>query len=279
MNKMGITAVLLGGLFGANLAVAQQTLVLNGGTALHGRYDGGNADTVFFVDDHGNRHRFNISEIQNLMFNGPRAPGDATAEHFGPGAPPPPPPPGRPAEYAEMDAPPAGGWNRHAMIPAGTEIVVRTIDRIDANAADPRRAFLASIDRDVTDANGNLAIPRGSSAHLIVGNVGGGQIAIDLRSVNVQGRRYVLNTQDLAGGNSREGLGANERTGKFVGGGALLGGILGAVAGGGKGAAIGAVAGGAAGAGAEVATSGPRVHIPSETVLRFRLEHPVYLYE
>ena len=36
MNKMGITAVLLGGLFGANLAVAQQTLVLNGGRLFMG---------------------------------------------------------------------------------------------------------------------------------------------------------------------------------------------------------------------------------------------------
>jgi hypothetical protein len=124
-----------------------------------------------------------------------------------------------------------------------------------------------------------VVIPRGASAHLVVNRAGDGRVAIDLRSVNVNGRRYVLDAADLTNARGHEGLGANSRTGKFVGGGALIGGILGAVAGGGEGAAIGAVAGGAAGAGAEVATSGPRVHIPSETVLRFRLDHPVYLYE
>ena len=77
----------------------------------------------------------------------------------------------------------------------------------------------------------------------------------------------------------RQGLGANKRTGKFVGGGALLGTVLGAIAGGSRGAAIGALAGGAAGAGGEVLTRGRALHIPPETILRFRLDYPVYLYE
>jgi hypothetical protein len=64
-----------------------------------------------------------------------------------------------------------------------------------------------------------------------------------------------------------------------VGGGALLGTVLGAIAGGGKGAAIGALAGGAAGAGGEVLTRGEALHIPSEIILRFRLDYPVYLYD
>lgn len=273
MSKTSYLAAIL--LLGGNLGIAQQTLVMNGGQIFHGRYDGGSADTVFFIDEHGNRHRFNISEIQNLMFNG-APPGQVpTADRFAPGTNPPMPP----GEYADMDAPPPNGWDRTATLPPGTEIVVRTIDRIDSSAADPARRFLASIERDVVDSNGNVVIPRGARAHLIVNPAGGGQVAIDLRSVNVNGRRYVLNANDLTNARGREGLGANERTGKFVGGGALIGGILGAVAGGGKGAAIGAVAGGAAGAGAEVATSGPRVHVPSETVLRFRLDHPVYLYQ
>ena len=273
MSKTIFVAAIL--LLGGNLAIAQQTLIMNGGQVFHGRYDGGNADTVFFIDEHGNRHRFNISEIQNLMFS-PTPSGEfPTRDRFTPATN----PPSRPSEYTDMDAPPDNGWNRTATIPMGTEIVVRTIDRIDSSAADPRRRYLASVERDVTDSNGNVVIPRDASAHLIVNQAGEGRMAIDLRSVNVNGRRYVLNSQDLTNARGREGLGANERTGKFVGGGALIGGILGAVAGGGKGAAIGAVAGGAAGAGAEVATSGPSLHIPSETVLRFRLDHPVYLYQ
>ncbi len=258
-----------------NLAIAQQTLVLNNGATMHGRYDGGNADGIFFIDEHGNRHRFNISEIQNLMFNPPGdRDRDRDRDRAAPGT-----MPAQTADFEDRDAPPPNGWNRAATLAPGTEIMVRTIDRIDANAADPQRRYMASIDRDVVDTNGRVVIPRGATAHLVVNAAGPNRVAIDLRSVNVEGHRYILNSEDMAGARSHEGLGENKRTGEFVGGGAVLGGILGAIAGGGEGAAIGAVAGGAAGAGAEVATSGPRVHIPSETVLRFRLDHPVYLYQ
>ena len=84
---------------------------------------------------------------------------------------------------------------------------------------------------------------------------------------------------NITGVHTRDGLGANQRTGVFVGGGALLGTVLGAIAGGGRGAAIGALAGGAAGAGTQVLTRGPKLDIPSETVLSFRLDQPVYLYQ
>ena len=89
----------------------------------------------------------------------------------------------------------------------------------------------------------------------------------------------IVNSENIIDERVHEGIGANRRTGKFVGGAALLGTIIGAVAGGAKGAAIGAVTGGAAGAGTQVLTRGASVHIPSETVLTFRLDHPVYLYQ
>jgi hypothetical protein len=66
-----------------------------------------------------------------------------------------------------------------------------------------------------------------------------------------------LNSEDITNTRVREGLGANKRTGAFVGGTALLGTVIGAIAGGGNGAAIGAVAGAGAGAGAQVLTRGP----------------------
>lgn len=261
-------------LFGGCTVYAQQVLVLNSGTRLDGRYDGGKADTVYFIDEHGNRHKFNIAEIQSLTFNTPPI---ATASD---GYVPEPAPAAFASRgYDDTDEAPAAGWARYAVLPAGTEIVVRTIDSIDTREPDPRQHFLASVDRDVVDADGKVVIPKGSLAHLIVHRVGDSEIAVDLRSVNVEGRRYILNSEILTDVRTREGLGTNKRTGKFVGGGALLGTILGAVAGGGKGAAIGALAGGATGAGTQVLTRGPALHIPSETVLRFRLDQPVYLYQ
>lgn len=268
------------------VASSQQVLVLTSGTQLEGRYDGGKPDTVYFIDERGDRHKFHIYEIQSLTFSppppppAPAAPPSAAAptEAF------PAYPPAAPANfvergYADTDQEPAAGWSRYGVIPAGAQVVVRTIDPIDVREPDPRQHFLASVDQDVLDASGNVVIPKGSTAHLIVHKVGGGDIAVDLRSVEVNGRRLILNSEILTNTRTRDGVGANKRTGAFLGGGALLGTILGAVAGGGRGAAIGAVAGGAAGAGTEVLTRGHALHIPSETILRFQLEQPVYVYQ
>ena len=62
-----------------------------------------------------------------------------------------------------------------------------------------------------------------------------------------------------------------------MGGGAALGAIVGALAGGGKGAAIGAGSGAALGGGVQVLTHGQTVKIPSETRLTFRLQNPAQL--
>ena len=64
---------------------------------------------------------------------------------------------------------------------------------------------------------------------------------------------------------------------EMLGGGAALGGLLGAIAGGGKGAVIGAVAGAAAGGAVQVLTKGDRVRVPAETVLKFDLDEPARL--
>jgi len=47
-------------LFGGCTVYAQQVLLLNSGTRIEGRYDGGKADTVYFIDEHGNRHKFKL---------------------------------------------------------------------------------------------------------------------------------------------------------------------------------------------------------------------------
>src|SRR5205823_9742117 len=120
-------------------------------------------------------------------------------------------------------------------------------------------------------------IPRGSPAGLAAIR-DADNLTLDLRSVNVHGRRYVVDAGDVAAGSAgKEGVGKNKRTGKYVGGGAVAGTIIGAIAGGGKGAAIGALAGGAAGAGAQTLTRGKKLNVPAETKLKFRLEQSLSL--
>jgi hypothetical protein len=164
------------------------------------------------------------------------------------------------------------------VIPRGTEIRVRTDEYINSHHAEPGRIYPADIARPVYDRDGHVAIPQGARAYLVVRDVGHSELVLDLESIRVHGRRYVLDTSSEAlYGGHREGVGENGRTGKFVGGGALLGTIVGAIAGGGKGAAIGAVSGAAAGAGAEMATRGRVVRVPAESILTFRLDHHLRL--
>ncbi len=161
-------------------------------------------------------------------------------------------------------------------IPAGTSIRVRTNQTIDIRDRSDGRVFTGTVSEDVLSPDGRVIIPRESQAELIVQNLGDNEMAVDLDSITVNGRRYMVNAQEY-NASRRNGVGANKRTGEFVGGGAVLGTILGAIAGGGKGAAIGALAGGGAGAGAQVLTRGREVRVPAETVLSYRLERPFEL--
>src|SRR5205823_13030320 len=156
----------------------------------------------------------------------------------------------------------AAAQGRSSTIDAGTTITVRTNDTINANDSDGR-AFSGVVDQDVVGRNGNVAIPRGSSVELVVRRVSNNELALDLDSVMINGERYGIETEEnIVGSQRNQGLGANQRTGEYVGGGAVLGAIIGAIAGGGKGAAIGAGAGAAAGAGAQVLTRGRNVRVP-----------------
>ncbi|MDX2152468.1 MAG: hypothetical protein SFV54_17140 [Bryobacteraceae bacterium] len=164
-------------------------------------------------------------------------------------------------------------------VPAGTEVVIRTVDAIDAKHPSDSRIYRGEVERDVLDRNGRVVIPRGADAELIMRDSSSSDIVIDLESIAVGGTRYTVDAREESVGadrsERREGVGANKRTGKYVGGGALLGTVIGAIAGGGKGAAIGAIAGAGAGAAGQTVTRGGSVRLPSESVLTFRLDRPL----
>ena len=157
---------------------------------------------------------------------------------------------------------------QRSSIPSGTEITVRTDEAINADAqnADTSRMYTGTVSKDVLDRDGNVMIPKGSRAQLAAMRDANG-LSLDLRSVRVHNVRYTVESQDVAAGDQKQGVGKNARTGKYVGGGAAAGALIGAIAGGGKGAAIGALAGGAAGAGAQTLTRGKKLSIPAETNL------------
>jgi hypothetical protein len=170
-------------------------------------------------------------------------------------------------------------------VQAGTEISVRNDEVIDSSKAAEGQTYAAEVTNDVRDAQGAVVIPRGANAQLVIKSLSSGgrikgaaDLVLALNSVSIGGKQYAVNTTDIReeGG---KGIGANKRTGEYVGGGAALGGIIGAIAGGGKGAAIGGASGAGAGAIAQIFTKGSSVKVPAETLMTFRLESPIRVIE
>ncbi|HUO59747.1 MAG TPA: hypothetical protein VMU24_03700 [Candidatus Acidoferrales bacterium] len=178
-----------------------------------------------------------------------------------------------------------GAFAQKAVIPSGTEVHVRTDEAINANAdsssTSNKNLYPATVSDNVLDQSGRVAIPRGARAELAMVRTGSNnnEVTLDLHSISYNGHTYTIEGESgtAQASSQKEGLGANTRTGKYVGGGALAGTLIGALAGGGKGAAIGAIAGAGAGAGAQVLTRGKQLNVPAETVLNYRLTQDLHV--
>jgi len=165
-------------------------------------------------------------------------------------------------------------------LPVGTEISVRNEETIDSGKVAEGQTFPAEVTKDVLDGEGNVVIPAGANAQIVIRSAskggkirGASDLVLDLATVAIDGRQYDLSTADL-NQKGHEGVGVNRRTGEFSGGGAAIGAIIGAIAGGGKGAAIGAGSGAGAGALTQVLTKGT-IKVPVESVLTFKLDQPL----
>jgi len=264
---------LIGGiLFASGLlsAAFADTLMLKDGRVINGTYLGGSARQIRMeVGD--NIQTFEIDRVSSIQF------GPATPASTPPAEPAPPVPVERsnvfrPDASNDTAAPQSG-----IELPQGTVLTVRMIDPVDSQVNRTGETFRASIDEPVV-VGSQQVIPRG--ADVIVKLVddkqsgkitGKTELTLDLVSVTVNGRVVDVNTQAV----TRESSSRTGRSEKVIGGTAVLGTIIGALAGGGKGAAVGAVSGAGVGTAAQVATKGQRVHIPSETRLTFTLEYPV----
>jgi len=252
MRRTIIAAAMSLSVVSLSTVASADTLILRDGTRVQGTATGITGRTVTFQHADGKSRRYPTSQVESLEF--------LSADRANP----------RAASSRRLEA------------PAGTELVVRTVERIDSKTAGADQIFSAIIEQAVTDASGRVIIPESSSAQLMIRNVSAGgatgspEMLLDVQSITVDGRKYLVSTTDLEQDSDR-GIGANKRTAATIGGGAAVGTIIGAIAGGGKGAAIGGVIGAAGGAATQVLTKGRNVQVPAETVLRFRLDKPVTL--
>ena len=232
------------------------TLILRDGTRMSGKVVSIAARMITFEDTSGVSRRYNADRVDALEFT----------------------------LASQRNAAARTGSNspRLEVLPAGTELMVRTAEDIDSSTAVVDQTFSAIVENDIRGESDSVVIPAGSHAVLVVREISSGgvtgspDIMLDMQSMTVSGRRYLVSTTDLKK-DTGTGIGTNRRTAETIGGGAALGTIIGAIAGGKKGAAIGVLVGAAGGAGVQVLNRGKDVRVPAETLLTFRLSGPVSL--
>ncbi len=162
-------------------------------------------------------------------------------------------------------------------IPEGTQIAIRLIDPLDTSKNQVGDRFRASIAHSIR-VNDQVAIPTGADVEGRVVDVkdathftGKSVLAVELTNLQMGGKNYELHTEEYR----KEGAARGKNTAEKVGGGAAVGAIIGAIAGGGKGAAIGSVIGAGAGGGVQAATKGQQIKLPTESVMSFNLASPL----
>lgn len=164
-------------------------------------------------------------------------------------------------------------------IPAGTRLLIRTVDAIDSSKQKTGFKFTASLETNL-QIDDKVVAPRGTKVYGRLANVsssgrmsGSSELTLELTDIVINGTAYplVTSTHEIKG----KGEGGN--TAKKVIGGAGLGALIGGIAGGGKGAGIGAAAGAAGGIAIAASKKGQQLQIPSESLLEFRLAQPASL--
>lgn len=250
------------------LTASADTLQLKDGRVIQGKFLGGTQASVQFQSG-GKIDLYNVDDIISVTFTGGTAPGAPSAEF--PSAPSPSSVPMGPAP-AGPSAASAGGIT----VPAGTEVLVRMIDSVDSDKNHVGDRFRASLEQDFA-IDGLTIAPKGTDVYgrlseaKEAGHIQGkSELKLELTDILIHSKLQPIMTGDYeVSGSSR---GAN--TAKKVGIGAVAGTVIGALAGGGKGAAIGAGVGAGAGTAVQLATKGEQVHVPSETLLSFRIAQP-----
>jgi hypothetical protein len=256
MKRIVIAAAMSLCVVSAATISSADTLIMTNGTRIQGTVVSIAARTITFEDASGASRRYNASQVDALEFT--------------------------PVSVRTADVRTRGNNRRLETLPSGTELTVRTAEDIDSSTAVVDQTFSAIVERDIRGESDSVIIPAGSHAVLVVreissgGTTGSSDMVLDMQSMTVSGRRYLVSTTDLRR-DTGTGLGNNRRTAETVGGGAALGTIIGAIAGGAKGAAIGVLVGAAGGAGVEVLNKGKDVRVPAETLLTFTLNKPASL--
>jgi hypothetical protein len=188
------------------------------------------------------------------------------------------PAPGQTPTIQQIEEPSAP---RQVTLEPGTTVTVRMMETLASDRVSPGDAFSASLAEPLV-VDGLIIAERGSR---VDGRViaaarprinGRAQIQLALtRITTADGQRIAVSTEPW----SKVGAASGPMRAGEIGGGAALGAIIGAIAGGGTGAAIGAGIGSAAGVGTAIAAKARPVTVPTESVIRFRVNSRLTITE
>lgn len=173
----------------------------------------------------------------------------------------------------------AAQGKKKVAVPAGTRILIRTIDPIDSEKQKTGYRFTASLEANLQSED-EVVAPRGTTVYGRLANAsssgrmsGSSQLTLELTDIVINGTAYPLLTSTF----EIKGQGEGKKTTRKILGGTGLGALIGGIAGGGTGAAIGALAGAAGGTAIAASKKGEQLNIPPESLLEFRIEQPVSL--
>jgi uncharacterized protein YcfJ len=255
----------------AGVGAFGDVVTLNNGQQVSGLITSGNTQEVR-VQTEGRTEVIAVDQIRSIRF------GPQSETPIRPSTPPPPPAAAAPTTSQSVPAsaaPSSPAVSPSIILPIGTEIAARTIDRIDSKKADLSREYAGSLDDPIV-VDGVEVVPANSNAVLKVVEAQGpglthrASLATVLVAITVRGQRVKVETAKVdskAGSQAKRTL-----TGTAAGAGA--GAAIGAAAGGGAGAAIGAGVGAAAGT-VVGKLAGKGVEIAPETRFTYKLTQSV----
>lgn len=267
------------------------TLELRSGQIVQGQFVGGSPLNIRFRVN-GQEQVFATKDVLNIGFDttdaSAQTPPPAASQPAPPAAQPPPQAPA-PAAAANAAPPPIAasapppppqtnpGATQAITVPAGTSVLVRMIDGVDSSTNKIGDPFHGSLESAIVVGN-TVVAPKGSDVYgkltqaKEAGKISGSaQLTLELTGIRISGNIVPVDSTDY----DVAGKGRGTQSAERIGGGAVLGTVIGAIAGGGKGAAIGGVVGAGAGTTVQVMTHGDQVRIPSETLLEFKLQQDV----
>jgi len=275
-------------LMGAFLALPSargDQLILKNGKEFSGKLVRADSDVVEFRIQ-GKVETFSAGEVAQIVFKEPELvtpPAGRSISTPAAGSAPRTEPSGNPEAGRVVEAPspaiaPAVQSSGPSVtLPAGTSVQVRTTEEINTDSSKAGDAFSATLAQPLKLGSEELA-PAGSE---VKGQIawseesgafsGQSELILELVEIKIREKTYTLRTSDYM----EVGASKGKRTAATVGGAAAVGAVIGAILGGGKGAAIGAGTGAAVGTGVQVLTRGQTLKVPAETLLEFKLQHPL----